>query len=147
MRPRALTCKPSEGRKRIARFTPRKQPALSWADSSLIVKYQWPDAAALKFDISPSTQTDAKRFSSAPRTCEVSSETDSGRRSISSNSDASRGLFMRAIEARGARDEKPDADDRNSGPARADGGAEAYGRAVAVDANADAPFGGRGREV
>src|SRR5918997_1379453 len=107
MRPRTRTNRPSEGRKRMRQLTPRKQVARSWAASSLTVKYQWPDAGARKFDISPSTQTDAKRFSSAPRTCEVSSETDSGRRSISSNSDASRGLFMRAIEARAARVEKP----------------------------------------
>src|ERR687894_2936833 len=100
MRPRARTCKPSDGRKRIRELTPRKQLARSCADSSLIVKYQWPEAAGRKFDISPSTQTDAKRFSSAPRTCEVSSETDSGRRSISSNSDARRGLFMSLFQNR-----------------------------------------------
>src|ERR687894_76672 len=88
-------------------LTPRKQVARSCAASSRTLKYQWPDVACLKFEISPSTHTDAKRPSSAPRTCEVSSETDSGRRSISSNSDASRGLFMRAIEARAARVEKP----------------------------------------
>ena len=55
------------------------------------MKYQWPEAAGRKFEISPSTQTDAKRFSIAPRTCEVSADTDSGRRSVSSNRDMSKG--------------------------------------------------------
>src|ERR671917_677810 len=91
MRPRARTSSPSEGRKRIRELTPRKQVERSCAASSRTVKYQWPDAACLKLLISPSTHTDAKRFSSAPRTCEVSSETDSGRRSVSSNSDMSKG--------------------------------------------------------
>jgi hypothetical protein len=57
----------------------------------LTVKYQWPEAAALKFEISPSTQTDPKRASSAPRTCAVNSVTESGRRSVASKRDWSRG--------------------------------------------------------
>src|ERR1043166_832125 len=91
MRPRTRTKSPSEGRKRMRQFTPRKHVARNCAPSSLTVKYQWPDAAARKLEISPSTHTDAKRFSSAPRTCAVSSETLSGRRSDSSNRDMSKG--------------------------------------------------------
>jgi len=73
---------------------PRKQAARNCDDSSLIVKYQWPEAMGRKLDISPSTQTEAKRFSSAPRTCEVSSETESGLRSASSKRDMRRGRVM-----------------------------------------------------
>src|ERR687894_2316469 len=91
MRPRARTSSPSVGRKRMRQLTPRKQVERNCAPSSRTVKYQCPDAACRKFEISPSTHTDAKRFSSAPRTCEVSSDTDSGRRSVSSNSDMSKG--------------------------------------------------------
>src|ERR1041384_5346184 len=91
MRPRTRTSSPSEGRKRMRALTPRKQVERNCAPSSRTVKYQWPEAACRKFEISPSTHTDAKRFSSAPRTCEVSSETDSGRRSVSSNRDISKG--------------------------------------------------------
>src|SRR5919206_4127548 len=94
IRPRTRTSSPSEGRKRMRQFTPRKQVARNCAPSSRTVKYQWPEAACLKFDISPSTHTDAKRFSIAPRTCEVSSDTDSGRRSDSSKSDMRRGRVM-----------------------------------------------------
>src|SRR5215216_2186598 len=75
-------------------LTPRKQVERSCAPSSRTVKYQWPDAACRKFEISPSTHTDAKRLSSAPRTCEVSSETVSGRRSVSSNRDMRMGRDM-----------------------------------------------------
>src|SRR5215210_4107947 len=94
MRPRARTSSPSEGRKRIRALTPRKQVERSCAPSSRTVKYQWPDAACLKFEISPSTHTDAKRLSIVPRTCEVSSDTVSGRRSDSSKSDMRRGRVM-----------------------------------------------------
>src|SRR3569832_265116 len=92
MRPRTRTSSPSDGRKRMRALTPRKQVERNCAPSSRTVKYQWPEAACLKLLISPSTHTDAKRFSSAPRTCEVSSDTDSGRRSVSSNRDMSKGL-------------------------------------------------------
>src|SRR2546423_8479045 len=78
----------------MRQLTPRKQVARSCAPSSRTVKYQWPDAAVRKLEISPSTQTEAKRFSSAPRTCEVNSDTLSGRRSAASNSDMRRGRVM-----------------------------------------------------
>src|SRR5205085_723340 len=91
MRPRARTSSPSEGRKRMRQLTPRKQVARSCAPSSRTVKYQWPDGAARKLEISPSTQTEAKRFSNVPRTCEVNSDTVSGLRSASSKRDKSKG--------------------------------------------------------
>src|ERR671927_1730313 len=94
MRPRTRTSRPSEGRKRIRQFTPRKQVARNCAPSSRTVKYQCPEAAGRKFEISPSTQTDAKRFSIAPRTCEVNSDTESGLRSDSSNRDMRMGRDM-----------------------------------------------------
>src|SRR3712207_4260607 len=94
MRPRTRTRSPSEGRKRMRQLTPRKQVARSCAPSSRTVKYQWPEAADLKLEISPSTHTDANRLSTAPRTCEVSSDTDSGRRSDSSKSDIRRGRVI-----------------------------------------------------
>src|ERR1051326_5004928 len=71
----------------MRQLTPRKQVARTCAPSSRTVKYQWPEAAARKLEISPSTQTEAKRFSIAPRTCDVSSETLRGLRSAASNSD------------------------------------------------------------
>src|ERR1044072_203605 len=91
MRPRTRTSNPSEGRKRMRQLTPRKQVARNCAPSSRTVKYQWPEAAARKLEISPSTQMDANRFSSVPRTCAVSSETVSGRRSDSWNKDNNSG--------------------------------------------------------
>src|SRR3954466_589223 len=87
MRPRTRTRSPSEGRKRMRQLTPREQGARSCEPSSRTVKYQCPAAACLKLEISPSTHTDANRLSIAPRTCEVSSDTVSGRRSDSSKSD------------------------------------------------------------
>src|SRR3954469_22314551 len=94
MRPRTRTKSPSEGRKRMRQLTPRKHVALTCEPSSRTVKYQWPDAAGRKLEISPSTQTDAKRFSIAPRTCEVNSETESGRRSDSSKRDMRMGRVI-----------------------------------------------------
>src|ERR1044072_161735 len=94
MRPRPPTRSPAAGRERMRRVTPRQQVARSCATSSRTVKYQWPDAACLKFEISPSTHTDANRLSMVPRTCEVSSDTVSGRRSDSSKSDMRRGRVM-----------------------------------------------------
>src|ERR1051325_3063290 len=94
MRPRARTRSPSEGRKRMRQLTPRKHVARNCAPSSRTLKYQWPEAACLKLEISPSTQTDAKRFSIVPRTCEVNSETESGLRSDSSKRDIRRGRVM-----------------------------------------------------
>src|ERR1041384_2838644 len=94
MRPRTRTRSPSEGRKRMRQFTPRKQVARNCAPSSRTLKYQWPDAACLKLEISPSTHTDANRLSIAPRTCIVSSDTISGRRSDSSKSDMRRGRVI-----------------------------------------------------
>src|SRR5437764_9084947 len=78
----------------MRQLTPRKHVARSCAPSSRTVKYQWPDAAMRKFEISPSTQTDEKRFSIAPRTCEVNSDTESGRRSSASNRDMRIGRVM-----------------------------------------------------
>src|SRR5215212_9133633 len=75
-------------------LTPRKQVARNCAASSRTLKYQCPDAACLKLEISPSTHTDANRLSSAPRTCPVSSDTVSGRRSVSSNRDIRMGRVM-----------------------------------------------------
>src|SRR6267378_1268150 len=75
-------------------LTLRKQVARICAPVSFKVKYQWPELAALKFDISPSTQTDAKRDSSVPRTAWVNSVTESGRVSTSSNRDLKRGFAI-----------------------------------------------------
>src|SRR2546422_4029265 len=76
-------------------FEERKHFARSCAPSSLIVKYQWPDECALKFEISPSTHTEAKRASSAIRTELVSSDTLSGRFSASSKSAANKGWLIK----------------------------------------------------
>lgn len=43
--------------------------------SSLIVKYKWPEAARVKFEISPSTHTDANSASNNPLMRPVISET------------------------------------------------------------------------
>jgi hypothetical protein len=74
----------------------RKHLARSCAASSLIVKYQCPEECALKFEISPSTQTEEKRDSSDFRTAPVSSETVNGRRSVSSKREEKSGWLMRA---------------------------------------------------
>src|SRR6266480_7463176 len=78
-------------------FAERKHLARSWAPSSLIVKYQWPEECALKFEISPSTQTDEKRASMALRTDSVSSLTVSGRRSPWSKRAANKGWLMQKL--------------------------------------------------
>src|SRR6185295_12883592 len=80
----------------------RKHLARSCAPSSLIVKYQCPDECALKFEISPSTQTLAKRASIALRTDSVNSLTVSGRRSVSSNRDAKSGSLIECRLQRGS---------------------------------------------
>jgi hypothetical protein len=82
-------------------LTPRKQVARSCAASSRTVKYQWPEAACRKLEISPSTHTDANRPSSAARTCAVSSETVSGRRSVSSNRDIRMGRDIVRVKDEG----------------------------------------------
>src|SRR5262244_1806175 len=69
----------------------RKHFAFSWAPSSLIVKYQCPDECDLKLDISPSTQTAAKRDSSEVLTALVNCDTVIGRRSVSSKRAEKRG--------------------------------------------------------
>src|SRR5438034_8770267 len=72
-------------------FDERKHLARNCALSSLSVKYQWPEECALKFEISPSTHTEAKRPSRAMRTEFVSSDTLTGRFSASSNRAANNG--------------------------------------------------------
>src|ERR1041385_3548155 len=81
-------------------FADRKHFARNCADSSLMVKYQCPDECALKFEISPSTQTDAKRASIALRTDSVSSLTVRGLRSTSSNRELKSGWLIRYKDLR-----------------------------------------------
>ena len=71
---------PSFGRKRTSRASLRQTTAASWACSSFSEKYQWPEVASLRFEISPSTQTSRNSVSSTPWIRSVSSETVSARR-------------------------------------------------------------------
>ena len=53
----------------------RQTTAASCALSSFSEKYQWPELASLRFEISPSTQTSKNSVSSTPWMRSVSSET------------------------------------------------------------------------
>ena len=75
---------PSFGRKRTSRVSFRHTTAASCACSSFSEKYQWPEVASLRFEISPSTQTSRNSVSSTPWMRSVSSETVSARRRIAS---------------------------------------------------------------
>jgi hypothetical protein len=71
---------PSFGLKRTSRASLRQTTAAIWALSSFSEKYQWPELASLRFEISPSTQTSKSSVSRIPWMRSVSSETLSARR-------------------------------------------------------------------
>ncbi len=72
---RASTRMPSAGSQSSAAARPRNMTQSTWAVSSFRVKYQWPEEAGRKLEISPPIQASGKRRSSTSRTLRSSSET------------------------------------------------------------------------
>src|SRR5262245_50595042 len=71
---------PSWGLNLMSRASVFHTTARTWACSSLSEKYQWPEPASLRFEISPSTHTSANSVSSTPWRRSVSSRTLHARR-------------------------------------------------------------------